>query len=62
MLTDFVSDFLARWALSRREQKQNKFLLFWAKAQRAKKALNISLPITSKLPKLVFQHFKIHKY
>ena len=28
MLTDFINDFLARRALSRREQKQNKFLLF----------------------------------
>ena len=45
MLTDFVSNVLARRALSKREQKQNKFLLFWAKAQRAKKALNVSLPI-----------------
>ena len=45
MLTDFVSNVLARRALSKREQKQNKFLLFWAKAQHAKKALNVSLPI-----------------
>ena len=45
MLTDFVSKFLARQALSKGEQKQNKVLLFWTKAQRAKKALNVSLPI-----------------
>ena len=37
MLTDFVSKFLARQALSKGEQKQNKFPLFWTKAQRAKK-------------------------
>ena len=45
MLTDFVSGFLARRALSKREQKQNNVLLFWDKAQRAKKVVNISLPI-----------------
>ena len=45
MLTDFVTKFLARRALSKREQKQNKYILFWAKAQRAKKALTVSLPI-----------------
>ena len=45
MLTDFVSVFLARRALSKREQKQNNVLLFWDKAQRAKKVVNISLPI-----------------
>ena len=49
MLTDFVSKFLARRAFSKREQKQNKFLLFWAKAQHAKKALNVSLPIVVQL-------------
>ena len=47
MLTDFVSGFLARRALSKREQKQNNVLLFWDKAQRAKKVVNISLPIYS---------------
>ena len=47
MLTDFVSGFLARRALSKREQKQNNVLLFWDKAQRAKKVVNISLPIDS---------------
>ena len=47
MLTDFVSGFLARRALSKREQKQNNVLLFWDKAQRAKKVVNISLPIVS---------------
>ena len=49
MLTDFVSGFLARRALSKREQKQNNVLLFWDKAQRAKKVVNISLPIMSEL-------------
>ena len=48
MLTDFVSGFLARRALSKREQKQNNVLLFWDKAQRAKKVVNISLPILEK--------------
>ena len=45
MLTDFVSVFLARRALSKQEQKQNNVPLFWDKAQRAKKVVNISLPI-----------------
>ena len=45
MLTNFVTNFLARRALSKQEQKQNNALLFWNKDQRAKKAVNISLPI-----------------
>ena len=42
MLTDLFSGFLARQALSRQQQQQNKVLLFWDKARRAKKTLNIS--------------------